>query len=78
MRRSLWDTRYNMIYAGQGYNIQLDSIDYILRIRRHLGLDKFWILGHSMGAGLGSLYAATFPEHVQVRLARWRMLKNIN
>ena len=28
--------------------------------------DKFGLLGHSMGAGMSSLYAATFPEHVQV------------
>ena len=31
-----------------------------------MGWDKFGLLGHSMGAGMSSLYAATFPEHVQV------------
>lgn len=50
---------------GEGYNIQLESIGYIQRVRKFLGLEKFWIIGHSMGAGLGSLYTATFPEHVR-------------
>ena len=58
-----------MLYEGHGYNMQLGSVEYILRVVRYLGLDQFWILGHSMGAGLGSLYTATFPEHVQVREA---------
>ena len=29
------------------------------------GWDTFGLLGHSMGAGIASLYAATFPEHVK-------------
>ena len=29
------------------------------------GWDSFGLLGHSMGAGIASLYAATFPEHVK-------------
>ena len=55
-----------MCNVGEGYNIQLESIGYIQRVRKFLGLEKFWIIGHSMGAGLGSLYTATFPEHVRV------------
>merc|ERR1711915_188247 len=50
---------------GQNYNMQLESLSYIQRIRRFLGLEEFWILGHSMGAGIGALYAATFPEEVK-------------
>ena len=46
--------------------MQLESLSYIQRVRRFLGLKEFWILGHSMGAGIGALYAATFPEEVKV------------
>ena len=59
-----WD--YLLWFVGEAYNMQLESIGYIQRVRKHLGLEKFGIIGHSMGAGLGSLYTATFPEHVQV------------
>ena len=33
-----------------------------------MGWLKFGLLGHSMGAGMCSLYAATYPEHVEVRM----------
>ena len=29
------------------------------------GWDSFGLLGHSMGAGISSLYAATFPEQIK-------------
>ena len=50
---------------GQAYHY-LESISCIQRVAAHLGWDKFGLVGHSMGAGMCSLYAATFPEHVQV------------
>jgi len=48
---------------GQGYHY-LESISYIRKVADHMGWEKFGLLGHSMGAGMCSLYAATFPEHV--------------
>ena len=37
---------------------------YIKMVVGHLGLTKFGLLGHSMGAGMSSLFAATYPEMV--------------
>jgi len=42
--------------------------DFIIALRRivnHLKWTKFSWIGHSMGAGLGALYASTFPSHVE-------------
>ena len=42
-------------------------IDYIVRLKEivaKLHLKKFHIIGHSMGAGIGSLYTGTFPEQI--------------
>eukprot|EP00092_Neocalanus_flemingeri_P017820 GFUD01019284.1.p1 GENE.GFUD01019284.1~~GFUD01019284.1.p1 ORF type:complete len:332 (-),score=109.14 GFUD01019284.1:206-1201(-) len=50
--------------AGQVYHY-LESLSYIQRVASHMGWDRFGLVGHSMGAGMCSLYAATFPEHVQ-------------
>jgi pimeloyl-ACP methyl ester carboxylesterase len=43
-------------------------IDYIADIKAvtdHFQWDKFTILGHSMGGGLGSLFAGTFPDVIE-------------
>ena len=37
---------------------------YIKMVVGHLGISKFGLLGHSMGAGMSSLFAATYPEMV--------------
>ena len=42
-------------------------IDYIVRLKEivsKLNLKNFHIIGHSMGAGIGSLFAGTFPEQI--------------
>jgi len=44
----------------------LESIGHVHRVAKHQGWESFGLLGHSMGAGIASLYAATFPEHVKV------------
>lgn len=58
---------------GHGHSDHLTSgnayhfVDYIARLKEFtkcLNLEKFHIIGHSMGAAIGSLFAATFPEHV--------------
>ncbi len=48
---------------GIGYNY-LDSMQFIRRVAEALGLSKFGLIGHSMGGGMASIYAGTFPEQV--------------
>jgi len=61
-------------YPGHGYSSPLppgqiyhylESIGCIRRVAEYMGWDKFGLLGHSMGAGMCSLFAATFPEYVE-------------
>ena len=49
---------------GQSYHY-LEAQTYLRLVVDHLGLDKFGLIGHSMGAGMSSLFAATHPEMVQ-------------
>ncbi|MGB8715402.1 MAG: alpha/beta hydrolase [Rhodanobacteraceae bacterium] len=41
-----------------------DSVQVVLSAADALGLDSFALLGHSMGAGIGSLVAAAAPERI--------------
>lgn len=41
-----------------------DSVQLVLAAAHALGLKRFDLLGHSMGAGIGSLVAAAAPEQV--------------
>jgi len=52
------------IPPGHGYHF-LENLEYVQRVARHQGWDSFGLLGHSMGAGIASLYAATFPEKIK-------------
>lgn len=49
---------------GQGYHY-LEASRYIKMVASHLGWNKFGLLGHSMGAGMASIFAATYPEMVE-------------
>lgn len=42
-----------------------DAILDTLRVADHLGWETFSLLTHSLGGGIGSLLAGTFPEHVE-------------
>lgn len=42
----------------------IDGVIAIERFRRKLGWTKFIIMGHSMGATFGMMYAGIFPENV--------------
>ena len=42
----------------------LDSLINIRRVANYFNIDKFGIIGHSMGANYGLLFAATHPEMV--------------
>lgn len=49
-----------------------NSGDFLITIRRivkHFQLTRFSLLGHSWGAGVASIFAATHPELVSVRLS---------
>ena len=56
--------QWNLLVGFQ-YHYLVGVMD-IHRIVEHLGLGTFSLLGHSMGAGLSSVYAAMFPEKVKV------------
>ena len=49
---------------GQTYHY-LEANRYLRLVVDHLGIDKFGLIGHSMGAGMSSIFAATYPEMVQ-------------
>ncbi len=40
-------------------------VDDLEAIRRHFGLDRPTLLGHSWGAELAALYASQYPQHVE-------------
>jgi len=61
---------------GSNY-LLLDSVGCVERVAKHQGWTSFGLLGHSMGAGIASLYAATFPEKVKA-LIMLDMLKPIS
>ncbi|MET8851971.1 alpha/beta hydrolase [Amycolatopsis sp. NPDC004625] len=44
------------------------QVEDVEALRKHLGLDRFDLLGHSAGAGLALRYAARYPERLR-RLA---------
>ena len=49
--------------VGQPYYIW-DNVADVQALVEHLGLDKVVLLGHSLGAGVATLFAGAFPERV--------------
>ena len=39
----------------------LDGLQYIRRVARHLNLETFSLIGHSMGGGMSLMYSVTHP-----------------
>jgi pimeloyl-ACP methyl ester carboxylesterase len=54
--------------APQAHYLFLEWVADVLAIAGALGWDRFTLLGHSMGGGIGSLVAALYPERVNVLL----------
>ncbi|MCB1838241.1 MAG: alpha/beta hydrolase [Alcanivoracaceae bacterium] len=63
-----------MDFAGHGLSAHrpdgaathfLDHVRDVLALLDDAGIGKCILLGHSMGAGIASLFAATFPERVE-------------
>ena len=50
--------------SGFSYHY-LEGLQYIRRVANYFQLDKFSLIGHSMGGGMSFMYAVTHPEHVQ-------------
>ena len=48
---------------GQPYYIW-DNVADVLALVEHLGLERVVLLGHSLGAGVATLFAGAFPERV--------------
>ncbi|MCE7508535.1 alpha/beta fold hydrolase [Alloalcanivorax xenomutans] len=60
-------------FAGHGHSEHrpaelathyVDHVRDVLAVADQLGWDRFVLMGHSMGAGVACLFAATFPERV--------------
>lgn len=60
-------------FAGHGHSEHrprhqathyVDHVRDVLAVADQLGWDRFVLVGHSMGAGVACLFAATFPERV--------------
>ncbi len=49
---------------GVAYHF-LDWVPMVMDVAAALGLERFSLMGHSMGAGISSLVAGTFPERVE-------------
>lgn len=63
-----------MDFAGHGYSGHrpegvryhlLDNVDDVIGFADALGLERFILLGHSMGAGVSSYTASSFPERIE-------------
>ena len=46
-----------------------DGFIFIRRVLDHLKWDKAYLMGHSMGSGLGLWYSAMFPEQIKKLIA---------
>ena len=51
------------IPMGMGYHF-IEGISYIKRVANHFGLERFNLMGHSMGGAMCAVFAATFPNEV--------------
>ncbi len=49
--------------SARRYHV-VDQVDHVLDFADALGLERFDLLGHSLGAGIASLVAAAVPERV--------------
>ena len=49
---------------GADYNLMV-TLNAVLDVADQLGWERFSLLGHSMGAGIGSILAASVPERVE-------------
>jgi pimeloyl-ACP methyl ester carboxylesterase len=61
-------------FAGHGHSSHrpahmryhtLDHVDDVYAVVQQLGWKSFTLMGHSMGAGIATLFAGTFPELVE-------------
>ncbi len=43
----------------------IDHVRSVLEVSEQMGWDRFVLMGHSMGAGVASLFAATFPDRLK-------------
>ncbi len=50
--------------AGFPYHFA-DGLTMVRRVAAHFGLSRFSLMGHSMGGGMSTIFAATHPEMVE-------------
>lgn len=76
-RLAPWQANYHVIaldFAGHGQSAHrpahtryhtLDHVDDVHAVVTQAGWKKFTLVGHSMGAGIASLFAGCFPEMIE-------------
>ena len=62
--------------SGFSYHY-LEGLQYIRRVANYFQLEKFNLMGHSMGGGMSFMYTVTHPEQVQ-RLVMLDAIKPIS
>ncbi|XP_034951310.1 probable serine hydrolase isoform X2 [Chelonus insularis] len=55
--------------SGSFYYIFWDGLILVRRIVKHFKWDKITIIGHSLGGAIGFLYAASFPDEVEMLIS---------
>jgi len=53
----------NVVDFNQSYGTQ-NQVAFVHKLMAELGIEKFHLVGNSMGGGISSLYAARYPEQV--------------
>lgn len=51
--------------TGQYYYLFWDGVHIVRRIVKHFKWESVSLIGHSLGGGIGFLYASTFPKEVE-------------
>lgn len=57
------------LFQGVPYYLWWDGVIYIRRIAKHFGWNKVSIMGHSLGGGVGYIYAASFPKETDLLIS---------
>ncbi|XP_044583794.1 probable serine hydrolase isoform X1 [Cotesia glomerata] len=56
-------------HKGQYYFVYWDGIMLLRRVARHFQWSKIKLLGHSLGGAIGFLYAASYPDEVDLLIS---------
>ncbi|XP_008548815.1 probable serine hydrolase isoform X4 [Microplitis demolitor] len=57
------------LHKGQYYFVYYDGLMLLRRVARHFQWSKIKLLGHSLGGAIGFLYAASYPDEVDLLIS---------